>query len=583
MSFLLPLAIALGISFVPVWLVRAAKSARAQDYFIAGKPVPPDVMRNSFVAYFLRIATFAALFAWGASGDFLPAAIVAVCLGLGIYLVSLLREPLLGFLDMALSAGTSATVHAFLAAQHGNEARLRLLAAWLTVVALTGLITAEAFAGAILVRPFAESAAGVYLVAGGMLLLALLYTTVSGNSGVMHSVQLQLGLVYFGLFGSVALILYFIVSDASPTAPQAKFAVGFVAAAGALIMLYRRSKYVDTAQIEASLQAESARRSSVASRLLSRLEKILNPFISAIVVFVIVLTGMEIFSVGPSAMARDSIAAFAMGTSTSGMTLGSLSLLALLYPLVDARTWQTMAAVVKATQCDPVRRPATVERVLHSAAVEVPLVWLLITMFGTLAALVTDAPAGREALLTFMDWLVAEQGGPADVVLSFFLVGLFVMALSAMSSMLSAMLWVMRYDVLPALSRDPPSRPARAVVAGAGMCVLAILLVYAAAELLGVKFTSSSFLVLLVGCCCAQLALAPLLMRDLLTAGRSTTPKGLSAPWSLGAILAAAGTGIIALVLYGGTGSEAWLWAALPLTIGTGIAVLLIARFVRPS
>jgi hypothetical protein len=196
---------------------------------------------------------------------------------------------------------------------------------------------------------------------------------------------------------------------------------------------------------------------------------------------------------------------------------------------------------------------------------------------------VTDAPAGRDALLTFMDWLVAEQGGPADVVLSFFLVGLFVMALSAMSSMLSAMLWVMRYDVLPALSRDPPSRPARAVVAGAGMCVLAILLVYAAAELLGVKFTSSSFLVLLVGCCCAQLALAPLLMRDLLTAGRSTTPKGLSAPWSLGAILAAAGTGIIALVLYGGTGSEAWLWAALPLTIGTGIAVLLIARFVRPS
>ena len=92
-----------------------------------------------------------------------------MCLGLGIYLVSLLREPLLGFLDTALSAGTSATVHAFLAAQHGNEARLRLLAACLTVVALTGLITAEAFAGAILVRPlFAASTAGVYLVAGGM-------------------------------------------------------------------------------------------------------------------------------------------------------------------------------------------------------------------------------------------------------------------------------------------------------------------------------------------------------------------------------------------------------------------------------
>jgi len=166
-------------------------------------------------------------------------------------------------------------------------------------------------------------------------------------------------------------------------------------------------------------------------------------------------------------------------------------------------------------------------------------------------------------------------------VLSFFLVGLFAMALSAMSSMLSAMLWVMRYDVLPALSPDPS--PTRAVVAGAGVCVVAILLVYAAAALLGMKFTSSSFLVLLVGCCCAQLALAPLLMRDLLTAGRSTRPEDLSASWSITAVLTAAGAGIAALVLCGLTGSEAWLWAALPVTVGTGIAALLSARFLHRS
>jgi hypothetical protein len=70
-------------------------------------------------------------------------------------------------------------------------------------------------------------------------------------------------------------------------------------------------------------------------------------------------------------------------------------------------------------------------------------------------------------------------------------------------------------------------------------------------------------------------------MRDLLTPGRSTTAKDLSAPGSIAAVLAAAGAGIVALVLYGATGSEAWLWAALPVTVGTGIAALLIARFVR--
>src|SRR5262249_2780551 len=153
-------------------------------------------------------------------------AIVAVCMGLGIYLVSLLREPLIEFMDSALSTDASATMPAFLAKQYGNDVRIRLLATCLTIAALTTLIIAEAFATAVLAKPvFLENSGSAYLLAAGMLLLAVLYTALSGNSGVMHSVQLQLGIVYFGLFGSVALLLYFIVSDASPTPPQAKAAI----------------------------------------------------------------------------------------------------------------------------------------------------------------------------------------------------------------------------------------------------------------------------------------------------------------------------------------------------------------------
>jgi hypothetical protein len=581
MSFFLPLAISLGICLVPVWLLRRAKPTRTLDYFIASRPTPPDVLRNSLLVYFLRIATFGLFFAWGANGDFLPAAIIAVCIGLGIYLVSLLREPLIEFIDGALSTDASATPPSFLAKQYGNDARIRLLAAGLALAALIALITAEAFAIATLAKPLVgESAGSVYLLAAGMVVLAALYTVISGNSGVMHSAQLQLGIVYFGLFGSVALLLYFIVSDASPTPPQAKAAIVFVAAAGTLIMFYRRSKYVETAQIGSSDVTGESSRTSLVARLLSRLEKILNPFISAIVVFVVVLTAMEIFSVGLSAMARDSFAALRMGTQTSGMTLGGLAVLALLYPLVDARTWQTLAAAAKDTQSDRVLRSATLERVFHSAAVELPLVWLLISMLGTLAALLTERTAGGEALATFIAWLIAEQGGPADFVLSFLLVGMFAMALSAMSSMLSAVLWLLRYDVVPAFWADPVSPSRRAILVGVGLCIISILLVAVAGRFPGLTFTSSNFLMLLIGCCCAQLAFAPLLLPTLLAPTTSMQVR-ISAPWAAGALVAAAATGIAAVAVYAATGTEAWLWAAMPACVGAGTVFLLIGHLLR--
>jgi hypothetical protein len=338
-------------------------------------------------------------------------------------------------------------------------------------------------------------------------------------------------------------------------------------------MFYRRSKYVETAQIGRSDAADESSRLPLLSRLLSRIEKILNPFISAIVVFVIVLTAMEAFSVGLSAMARDSFAALRMGTHTSGMTLGSLALLALLYPFVDARTWQTLAAAAKDTQPDRELRSATLERVFHSVAVEVALVWLLMAMFGTLAALLTETPGGGEALVAFIAWLVTEQGGPADFVLGFLLVGMFSMALAAMSSMLSAMLWVLRYDVLPALWPDPGAR--RSVLVGVGLCIIAILVVYVAGRFLGLAFTSGSFVAVLIGCCCAQLALAPLLLPALLAPPGSA---GISAPWAQVAIGAGFSTGMAAVIAYAMTGSETWLWTAIPACIGAGTLVLFIAR-----
>ena len=496
MSFLfLPLVISLGICLVPIWLMPRQKLPRARDYFIASQTTPPDVMRNSSVANPLRIATFGPFFAWGASGDFWPAIVSAACFGLGVHLIAVLRRPLLAFMDSASSANASMTVHAYIASRHGNDARVRLLTSALTVVALFGLITAEAFATATLVSPVVSGNAGsVYLLAAGMLVLMLLYTIFAGNSGVMHSVGLQLGMVYLGLFGSIALLLYFLVSDVSPMPPHGRFAVVFIAAACAFILVYRRSKYVDTTPISATNwndgDAADGARTSLASRLLSRLEKILNPSISVIVVLVIVLTVMEFVSVGVPVMARDSIAALQTRTHISGTALLAIVLVSLLYPIVDVANWQKLAAIANDTDSEPGRRSATMARVFTSPAVEVPLLWLLMCMLGAIAVVATQAPADRDALQIFIRQLALEQSMPASLAVSLLLVGMFAMALGAMSSMFSASLWIFRYDMLPALwpdlgpERIQPGDEAiarrRTILAGSALCLAAILLVLVA-------------------------------------------------------------------------------------------------------
>src|ERR1700731_4891101 len=279
----LPLIIALGICLLPIWLLPRRNFQRPRYYFIALQPTPPYGMRNSAVGYPLRTAASGPLFVWGASGDLWPAIICAACCGLGVYLIYALRRPLLASLDAALSGDASATLPALIAKWHGNDGRVRLLTASLTVIALTGLITAEAFAAASLVQPvMTESARSAYLIVGGILALVVLYTVFAGNSGVMHSVQLQAGIIYLALFGSTALLLYFLVSDVSTMPPHGSFAVLFSGASAVFTLLHRRFKYVDNTLIGKTNgpSVNDGARPSLVSRLLRRVEKALNTFIS---------------------------------------------------------------------------------------------------------------------------------------------------------------------------------------------------------------------------------------------------------------------------------------------------------------
>jgi hypothetical protein len=585
---LLPLIVALGICLVPIWLLPR-RQLRPREYFIGSQATPPDVIRNCYVAYPLRIATFGAFFAWGASGDFWPAIITAACFGLGLYLIYALRRPLLAVLDSALDGAASMTVPAFIAKCHGNDDRVRLLTACLTLISLTGLITAEAFATAALAGPvMMESARSAGLLAEGMLALAVLYTILAGNSGVMQAVQLQAGMIYLALFGSTALLLYFLVSDVTAMPPHGSFAVIFIAAACVFILFYRRFKYVDSTPISGTNgpNAGNGSRPPSISRLLRRLAKTLDKFISVFVILTVVLIVMEFTAFSVPVMARDSIAALQTGTGIAGTALLTIVALPLLYPIVDAVSWQRLAVLAKDTGSDPDLRSATITRIFNSLAAEVMLLLLLMCMLGAIAAVAAATPVGPNALQTFIGQLALDESLPASLGVSFLLLGVLAMALSAMSSMFSASLWVLRYDVLPALwpalapegisSGDEAIARRRAILVGCALCLAAILSMHVADSLFGVDFTSTTFLALLLACCCAQLSFVSLLLGPLAQSGGS---GAVSAPWALVIVGVAAASGIAGVIVYLATGAEPWLWAAVPACLGSGIVLFAIARF----
>jgi hypothetical protein len=565
MSFatLLPLVLALGISFVPVWLLRRPNHGRAQDYFVSSGPTRPEVVRNASIAYALRMAAFGPLFAWGATRDLWPALIGSAFLGLGVYLIYILRRPLLEFLDGALSRDRSITVHEFIARQHGNDPRVRLLAASLTVFALLGLLGGEALAVAALLKPLLPPSAAVCLCVFGALLLTALHAIPSGHSGVMHSAQLQLGMLYLGLLGSTTLLLYLHVSALTPMPPHGTLALAVITVCCASMLSYRRSKYVDTAPIEGA-------------RLLSRFGKILNPCLSVLATLTIVVALTALYAAGLPAIVRDGAAALRTGTRVPGVGLLALCLLALFHPLVDVTNWQRLAAAAKDMGgIEPDRRSTVFRGLFRMYAVETALVWLFVGMLGAIALGAIDASGGEDPLSDFVAQLVRADNDVTAVVLALLLICACAAALSTMSALFSASLCTIRYDLLAA-SKEPTATR-RSIVAG-GALGLAVAAALCVADLsLQISFTGSTFLALLLAFCCAQLALAPLVLGPIV--GRARGGSGAVSPgWALVVLGSGAASGLAAVTVYLATGTEAWLWAAVPACVGSGWALFVCGR-----
>jgi hypothetical protein len=468
---------------------------------------------------------------------------------------------------------------------------VRLLASGLTTFALAGLIVCEMIGLATILKPLLSDHAGLCgLSVAGALALMVLYTTLSGNSGVMYVAQMQLGVLYLGLFGAATFLLYLQVSELRPMPPHATLAIVFAAVFCAVIPIYRRSRYVDNNLITRLESDVDAARDPSGAKPLRGFQRILNLCITVFAVLVVVIALMQFSSQGLTAILRDSTMALLAGTRVPGLGLIALALLPAFHPIVDMTNWQRIAAFEKdrdASLDESSQWSTAFKRFCLTYAAESPLAWLFMCAFGAIVVVSMTAPGGTDVMQAFLAQVISQQNSVAEIALSLLLVSVLAMALSTMISLFSASLCTLRYDVLPNVWPEPAPGEARAsdeakatrrtVAAGAALCLAILAAFYFFAEYLQITFTGGKFLALVFAFSCAQLSFVPLVLGPLI--GRTGERSGaVSPPWALGILGLGTVVGVGAVAMYLASGHEPWLWAAIPACLATGASLFGVAR-----
>lgn len=584
--------VVLGIFTVPVLLTRREVRTRTTDDFVSSDYVLPKVIQNSSIAYAIGLATLGPFFALGVSGNFRHAIIHAAFVGLGLSLIYALRQPMLQFLARALGRDHSATVHGFISQQHGNDPRVGVVAAALTMCALSGLIMCEALAVAAVLKPMLAGYSGLTdVVIAAVLAVAISSTILSGHAGIMHAAQLQLGLLYFGLFGSTVFLLYQQISELGIIPARGTLAVALIAVVCAIMLVYRRGRYVDSNSIRHGAEINAAAvgdRESIGSRALRRFQKILNSLIGILIVSVFVVSAFVLYFEGLPTIARDSTAALLADSNVSDMTLISLVLLPLFHPIVDIVNWQRLAVFAKDRDWSHLREgrwTAAFKSFCATYSVEVSLIGLLISLFGAIAGLTLGTPGRGDVVQAFVAQLIEQENVVATTVLSCLLFSLFAVAVATISALFSASLFALRHDIVPACWPEPMTPLARATreaqakrwtrIAGAAVGLAVFAAFYLADERFEITAGNLSFPALVIGFSCLQLSFVPLVFGPLIV--RSGSLGTVSPNWALAVMGISAAIGIGTTAAYLSTGYDLWQWAAVPGCLGSGALVFATA------
>jgi len=532
--------------------------------------------------------------AWGIVGELWPAVIYLVSVGLGLWLFYALRRPILQFLQGAAVHDRSITLHQFIARCHGNDARVGAFAAALSVFAIYGLIACVMIGLATVLRTiFSGSGALAETFVVAIFLFVAGGTLLAGRFGILYATQIQLGLVYFGLFAATVLLLYLQGSAIGAMPLKGIVALLLIALACAFLHFRRRSRYLDTS-VRPSAANAAGEREPLGVRLFVRLQKILNSLVGilamTLIVLAIIVAGFEVFLGGVPAIARETLQTLQAATSASIMTLISLCLLPLLQPMVDVVNWQRVAVFASLRdggQYADAEWTAAFKTFGHTYAREVPLMALFVVLFGVLAGLTLAGASEGNAMQAFLASLLAQDNSVATAIVSLLMLGILALAVATIGSLFCATIAIVGNDIVPVLRPRSISTADAAdgklaggsLTATAVIGVLLSILILATFLLADMRSEHSLGIAGLLGAMLAfssaQMALVPLALAPLLSgSGRSAnvTPAWAAAVLAVGAAIAVGIT--VAGLLFG---QAAALPFAVPAAFAASTLLFLIA------
>ncbi len=274
-----------------------------------------------------------------------------------------------------------------------------------------------------------------------------------------------------------------------------------------------------------------------------------------LIILAVVVVAMQLYLEGVPIIAVDSVTTLEAGTPVHNMTLISLILLTLLHPIVDIVNWQRLAAFVKNRTGNYNNNPqwaALFKSFCATYATEIPLIGVLICLFGAVAGLTLARPFRDDVVQAFIAGLIMQDSFVATIVVSFLLISLLSVALATMCSLFSAGLCAVRYDVTPIFWPNSTSvlaggakerRASRwTIIAGLGMGLATFLAFYLVGVEFEKTFASAKFLGLVFCFCCTQLSFIPLVLGPLVPKafGIGTLAPG----WALAVMVASSTIGI---------------------------------------
>lgn len=382
------------------------------DYFAAFKKVGKTEFTSSSIAYGFQVSTIYPFLFWGASMFLFVPFVNAIFWGIGIMLFYF------SFNKISKYLGKGKTLHGLIGETYGQKARV--VASILTIVGFIGYIIAELWFGSRVLLSIFPNNNWIYISVFIFILFIAIYLFKAGQISSIRTDQLQLTFTYFGIFGIIIYLLFFIFKNGFIIGGELSFGLLFLAILSPIILLIRKANFIS---------------------LNSFFDKILNIIIVVFFLAILVLSILLIIINSENFNVNNFFNLEGFGVAG----LLTLILLPLSWQFVDLTNWQRLLSV-KVEQSDS-KINQNIKKGLLNFAIESPFTWILFIVFGLLITVSFPDWTFEDILIDFPKQLINSNAILEQVLGFTFIVSIISIMLSTIDSFFMGIAFTYTYDI----------------------------------------------------------------------------------------------------------------------------------------